>query len=245
MDKSGIKDFFIKYVVREDCTCNLCKREVFDKENFCADCEKKIVRVKDNICVHCGRPTFLSDGYCLMCKKYTPCFSKARSVFSYEEPIRRLIIAYKSDNKKYLSRVFAKEMKPVFDKEFSHVDFLTYVPISKNKMKIRKYNQAKLIADELSVLVNVPSINTLEKVKETDDQKSLSLDERLENLSGAFKVVDRQAVKNKKILVIDDILTTGSTAHAVAKVLYNAGAAEVDLLTVASRRDELKGVDIV
>lgn len=245
MNKSLIKDFFIKYVVREDCTCSICKREVFNKEDFCADCEKQIVRIKDNVCVHCGRPTFLSGGYCLMCKRYTPCFSKARSVFSYEEPIRRLIIAFKSDNKKYLSRVFARQMKPVFDKEFSYVDFLTFVPISESKMKIRKYNQAKLIADELSVLVKLPSINTLEKIKETGDQKNLSLDARLENLSGAFKVIDRQAVKGKKILIIDDILTTGSTAHAVAKALYGAGAEDVNLLTVASRRDKLKGVDII
>lgn len=180
-----------------------------------------------------------------MCKRNTPCFNKARSVFSYEEPIRKLIITFKSNNKKHLARVFARQMKPVFDKEFSHVDFLTFVPITDSKKKKRKYNQAELICDELCTLTGMRKESVLVKTKETNDQKSLSLDERLKNLAGAFKVVDRKIVKGSKILIIDDILTTGSTTHAVAKALYSAGADEVDVLTVASCRDMLKGVDVL
>ena len=101
-------------------------------------------------------------------------------------------------------------------------------------LKRRGYNQSRLLAEKLSVLINVPVFDCIKKVKETQRQATLGRAERLKNLDGAFRVFDKKLIAGKSVLIIDDVSTTGATAQVIAKRLKSAGAKIVNLLTVAS-----------
>ena len=98
----------------------------------------------------------------------------------------------------------------------------------------RGYNQSKLLALGLSSKVNVEVVDCLEKVKETKRQSKLTKSQRQKNLKGAFRVVNKSLIKGKRVLLVDDVLTTGTTVNAVCEKLLKAGAVAVDVLTVAS-----------
>ena len=106
--------------------------------------------------------------------------------------------------------------------------------MSVKAQKRRGYNQSKILAEKLSQIVNVPVLDCLEKKKETARQATLNRAERLKNLTDAFSVTDKKAVKDKTIVIVDDVSTTGATAQAIAKKLKKVGAKSVNLITVAS-----------
>ena len=107
---------------------------------------------------------------------------------------------------------------------------------------LKKYPDAnaKPLADALAKLLSLEAYCTLEKVKDTARQAELDFEERSKNLKGAFKVTDKKFVKGKRVLVVDDVLTTGATSHEVASALKTAGVKSVYLLTVASVSREKK-----
>ena len=119
-------------------------------------------------------------------------------------------------------------------KKLPACDAVTYVPITKKRKIERGYNQGELLAEVISEELKIPVLHTLEKTRDTDDQKSLNLKERAENLKGCFRVCDRTYVKGKTILLADDVLTTGATTDAACRALLAAGAAAVYLVTAAS-----------
>ena len=124
-------------------------------------------------------------------------------------------------------------MANVYLEEDLSCDIITFVPMHPKRLKKRSYNQAELLAKELSKILNVQLVDCLQKVKDTKNQAKLSREERIKNLSDSFKV-DKNLVKNKAVLLVDDVLTTGSTADTVSKVLIKAGAEKVRVLTLAS-----------
>ena len=109
--------------------------------------------------------------------------------------------------------------------------------MTEKKQKKRKFNQTELLANSISTIINLPVVTVIEKIKETPAQAGLTRKDRLENLTGAFKVIDKQAVLGKTVLLIDDVLTTGATAESVAKKLKKSGAKKVILLTACSAPD--------
>jgi competence protein ComFC len=114
--------------------------------------------------------------------------------------------------------------------------------MTKRAVRKREYNQAELLAKSISKRIDLPVIkNCVLKIKETAEQKSLSRKERVKNLKGCFKVEKASEIKGKKVLLIDDVLTTGATAEAITEKLLKAGADSVYLATVASVEYKLKG----
>ena len=109
-----------------------------------------------------------------------------------------------------------------------------YVPMTEKALKKRGYNQSKLLAEALSLKTEVPVLDCVVKVKETKRQATLKRGERLKNLKEAFRVCDKKAVKDKTIVLVDDVTTTGATAEVIAERLKSAGAKLVYLITVAS-----------
>ena len=113
-------------------------------------------------------------------------------------------------------------------------DFLVPIPVSKERFKERGYNQALLLANQISEKFdNKPIFEVLEKIKQTKDQVGLNFQERQENLNGSIKVCEKELVRDKDILLVDDVLTTGATANVCAEVLFKAGAKSVKLITFA------------
>lgn len=236
-----IKEFFSKiskkldlYFFNPSWRCLNCGKEVFEEQEFCDECLQILPYNDGAICDHCGRKLNVFSNYCSTCKGKLVDLDKCRSAFNYLPPISKLIKQAKYDNAKYLLDYFAKRLSSLYFQNYFNADYLVYVPMSVRAEKRRGYNQSKLLAQKLSELIGVDVLDCLIKTKETERQATLTGEQRRKNLVDAFKVIDKKSVKDKSILIVDDVTTTGATAQIIAQKLKNAGAIKVYLITVAS-----------
>ena len=212
-------------------TCDICGAETFDDGNLCPACRARVALNDGSTCPVCGRKTVRAE-LCAECKAEAPRFKGAASALVYSDGGALLINKFKN-GAPYLKAYFGKLMAEKAE-HLPVCDFLTFVPVTKKRKKKRGYNQAELLAKEIGARLDLTVKDVLEKRADTPDQKSLGRMERLENLKSSFKVKDRAAVKDKKVLVADDVLTTGATAEAVCERLLAAGAKEVYFVFAAS-----------
>lgn len=231
-----MKDTVIKTIKKalfyDRWTCNVCGREIFDGF-FCNDCLKNIVEIGENKCLHCGRKVSYKTNFCNSCIEKNLDFDMARSVYEYNETIGLVIKNFKYNNYRYLKRFFAEKLKDIVDSENISFDIVTFVPMTKEREDERGFNQAKLLATEFCKIKNASLVDCIKKIKETKRQAKLTKEERIENLKSSFKC-DKKLVNEKVVLLIDDVLTTGSTSNVIAKELKKVGAKKVIVLTIAS-----------
>lgn len=230
----GIKSFISKYVFSVKWRCINCGKEIFEQGYFCDDCKKSLPLNEGCICERCGRKAIQTQPVCTTCKQNMQYLDFARSSFSYEKPITALIHRLKFSGRKFYAEPLADYMSVTYYKNLFSSDFITYVPMTEKAERKRGYNQSELLAKALSERVNVQVNGCVVKIKETEKQLKLGREERLKNLKGVFRVHDRRSVKDKNVLIVDDVFTTGATAEVMAKALKGAGAKTVSLLTVAS-----------
>ena len=218
----------------EDITCDLCGEELVadTRYNLCAECMSKLPTVGDHICLNCGVPLLDEADFCIRCENSDSIFSYNRSPLVYEGIARDLILSLKYGNKRYIARTLGAMMSDEFIRCGMKADIAVYVPMTEWEEKKRGFNQSELLAREVAERLKLPLLPALVKTKDTSSQKKLSRIERAENLSGAFACIYEQ-VKDRKILLIDDVFTTGATANACTKALFKSGAAEVVVLTAA------------
>ena len=158
--------------------------------------------------------------------------------FKYKDLIRRQILDIKFREKPYISQTiayFLKNIQKSFEK-LEKYDIIIVVPISKERQRERGYNQSELIAKKISIMINVPiKKDILYKTQNTVPQSTLNREQRIENSKGVYMVKKCQNIKNKKILLIDDIYTTGSTLNECAKALRQKGMSKenIGVLTLA------------
>ena len=228
-----IKDFFDKFFFNSKWKCLACGREIFSG-TFCEECEKILPYNDGIICAHCGRKVIAPEDYCLTCKNVIVSVDKARSSFNYAKPIAPIIKRFKYYNRRYIAESLSEYLAITYFKNLFSADIITYIPMTEKAKKKRGYNQSQMLAESLSKKVGIRAIEVLEKLKETTRQAKLDRNQRLKNLTDAFHVKDRKSVKDKKVLIVDDVSTTGATAEAAASKLKKAGAKTVYLLTVAS-----------
>ena len=240
-----IKEFFngiVETLFPSNVTCFLCGEEVWnDKYVLCNTCEREVV-FPDKICLKCGTPLHSLANYCLTCKNNKRYFTMARAPLVYKDKVAGAIKRFKYENKKYMARYFATFMAEEFERnknEIGKIDFLVPVPLHEDKEKERGFNQSALLAEEFSKIIEIPVLKgNLVRVKNTKTQTELSYKERQENLEKAFKVLNWREVKGKRIILIDDVLTTGSTLNHCAHALLKSGAAAVYALTAATTDSE-------
>ncbi|MBR7186568.1 MAG: ComF family protein [Clostridia bacterium] len=211
-------------------TCDVCGREVFGGERICAPCQKELPWNDQIVCPFCGRRV-REPGVCIECKQRPLGVIKARSVFVHEGEAARLIVRFKR-GEKYLFRTLAELALPLVQSEFEFIDAVIGVPMTERAVKKRGYNQAHLLAEQIAELSEKQVLAPVKKQRETDSQKFLSRREREKNLDGCFHVEKRSAVKGKRILIVDDTLTTGATVSALADALSRAGALQIYALTI-------------
>lgn len=211
-------------------TCDICGCEVFDEARICTPCLDSLP-YNYRYCARCGRPSE-DEGLCIDCRALMPEFDVARSVLVHCGKARSLVLRYKNGGKYLLTA--ASELLCTKLPEFSDAECVAFVPMTKKAERMRGYNQSRLIAEKIAEALSVPIFTELEKIKETKPQKSLGYNARKENIKGCFKVVSRRGLKGKRVLLVDDTLTTGSTAGEIAKVLKSAGADKVYVLTITS-----------
>lgn len=204
-------------------------------DGLCEKCRKKIKYVTEPKCAKCGRP--LEDEvqeYCMDCTKGKHIYDRGMAVFTYEEGIKESIYRFKYKNHKIYGEFFGDEMAEKYGKWLKNmeIDAIIPVPVHKERMRKRGYNQAELIARRLSNRIDIKMDEyMLTRMKKTRPQKELGVSQRKKNLEKAFKVCGN-IVKYKKIVLVDDIYTTGSTIDECARVLKEAGVEEVYFLAL-------------
>ena len=239
MKKFNLKEKFnrfMEFLFPLNHTCNLCGREIFSGDYFCDECESQMVRNDKTICNHCGRRTFNNEEYCVSCSGRETYFDKARSLFVYAGALKPLIAKFKYHDKKYLAQIFAKQLSFLYYKNFFNCDLVLFVPMTEERMQERGYNQAQVLAKEFCKLTKLELCeDCLVKDKETKRQATTeSVKERRLNLKGSFKVENKQKIKGKSLILIDDVMTTGATVETICEQLKKAGADKIFVLTIAS-----------
>ena len=221
-----------------ECRCMNCGREVFDGLGFCEKCNERAILNVDKTCKRCGTGIEGAEDYCGNCAFDKIYFDRGYSAFIYDGTVRNAILRFKFGNCGNYARVFAKFLAAVATRNGLEFDVVTYAPMSKSSLKKRGYNQARLLAQYFCDILECSEKlrDTVAKIKETQPQESLGKVERKTNLVGAYKCI--ADVAGLRVLVIDDIKTTGATLNECAKVLKKAGAASVIGLTVASPREK-------
>jgi ComF family protein len=222
-------------VVYPHYACVVCGRES-PSGQLCENCKQYLIA--EPCCAICGE--HISDGgiVCDECKDGR-LFDKNRSVFVYGGNVAESILALKFRGAKYKAIDFAKLLAQKYSEFGEIADVVCYVPATQKRERLRGYNQAKELALEFCKITGLPFVELLTKTKETGHQAELSREERLTNLANSFAVTDRWLARNRKVLVIDDVLTTGSTLNACAKVLKHAHAKKVYCLTIAKTEYKL------
>jgi len=163
-------------------------------------------------------------------------FDKHLYIFQYEGIIRKEILEYKFKEKTYLYKTFVNFLlkNEKFFEFLKSYDTIIPVPISKKRQKERGYNQSLLIAKELSKQLEIKCINNcLIKTKNVIEQSKLKKEDRIRNIQGIYKLNNKERLKNKNIIIIDDIYTTGSTVNECSKILRQAQPKEICVLTLA------------
>ena len=219
--------------------CGICEC-MLEKEGLCPDCWSKIRWISKPKCRICGQPFTteidLLDSVCAQCSSKKPYFDKAISVFVYDDFSKKIILKFKHSDATYLAEMLAKWMFRAATLEIESSDLIIPVPIHFTKRLKRKYNQSELLAQKISEISGVkyePRI--LKKIKQTSPQEGLSGIQRRKNVIGSFGIDCKYEylLKNKRILLIDDVFTTGSTVDECSKVLKKHMAKEVIVLTLA------------
>ena len=197
--------------------CGFCFK-LIDKGYVCDTCMKGIEYLGFSYI------PFIQDSY----------FDKLICNYKYVGIVRKRILDYKFKHKKYLCRTFAEGMIYRLKKEPLDIDIIIPVPISRKRRKQRGYNQSDLIAKIVAREINMEySKNILLKLKENSRQSKLNKKERLQNVKNVFGIKQASDLVGKKVLLIDDIYTTGATVNECSKVLRKAGASKVIVYTVA------------
>jgi ComF family protein len=233
-----IADAFINLVYPPQCL--LCQAKLFNKLNIlCDSCRNSLCLNTPPFCKKCSRH-FLAprkNELCSQCQKRTPDFDNAWSATLYNEPMKHLLHLFKYKRKTALKHFFADLIDHFV--EHYHVpmqtfDYLVPMPIHPTKQREREFNQTQLIAELLARKYHIPlSLNNLIRIKHSRPQALLEEKERWTNIKDAFRIRHSLEFKNKSILIVDDLITTGATACEASKTCKQAQASYVGILTLA------------
>lgn len=222
-------------VVRPSYGSDILPRGIGMEEYICPICYKKLTFIQEPYCVLCGRP--IKDEQqelCEVCKVKRPLFERNRGLLDYSnEYSDRMIWELKYNNKREYADFLSLEMARRFGRDIirDKCEAIIPVPVHPSRKRKRGYNQAELIADGLSEYFDIPvDTDILFRIKKTTPQKELGPATRYENLKSAF-AASADAAGYKRVLLIDDIYTTGATLNSCTHVLKNAGIQKVYGLT--------------
>ncbi len=227
--------------------CFICEDYGKDiEDNLCSICREKLVFIKDGSCSICGRKLDLLDENletikrCGECIKHPHYFTKSTSPLSYEGDIKRLIYDFKYNDKQHMYKLFGKLIAShIINHDLEYVDLIVSVPLHKDREKKRGFNQTALLAKYVGRKLNIiTDTKNLIRSKKTKVQNKLNRSERISNISGVFDLRDKDIFKDKNVLLIDDIYTTGSTVDEISKLLLKNGVKKVFVVTVSITPNE-------
>jgi ComF family protein len=220
--------------------CPLCRQALHVSSLFCSSCLEAIIPIASPRCSRCDLPFAAVDGgdhLCQSCLQDPPAFLWARSVGLYEGSLRRAVQKFKYEGDFNLHRPLAALMKNALQDplgDFSP-DLLLPVPLYVGRLRQRSYNQALLLARALGGSWQLPvASRLLLRVRPTPPQIQLKAAQRRRNLRGAFAL--RRSLQGERVLLIDDVMTTGATARECSRTLLDGGAGEVAVAVLARAR---------
>lgn len=226
--------------------CPACGRPSGGDGALCEDCRAALpIRTQENCCAICGK-TLLADeraagtavAECAQCHKKRPAFDLARSAVLYKGPVRPLVHELKYHHGLYVAKDLMDLLEGCYRAHYGNetTDFIVPIPLHRHKKTLRGYNQSAILARQLAKRIGVPVAEKfLRRRLDTETQTHMSADERRTNMKGAFEVPERYAdyVYGKRVLLLDDVMTTGATFGEAARALRAAGAGRIVCLSLA------------
>lgn len=210
--------------------CQYCNAIIEKGKELCADCRESLPRITGERCRFCGAGKERCS-----CRKHSMGYDGITSPFYYEDGIKSGIQKLKFNGKEHIAYSLAEDMVKSVKSDFGEVnfDFICFVPFTATQKIRRNYNQSELLAEHLGKMLNIPLKRVLVKLFDTDTQHSMNVRNRRGNVFGVYDVKDGADVKDKTILLVDDIRTTGATLDECAWILKIRGAKEVYCVTAA------------
>lgn len=219
--------------------CIFCDELIDPFDDFCEDCKNGIPFISGEICTHCGAAK--SD--CTCNKNKSVNYEGVAAPLYYEGKVKSCIRGFKFNDNRNLSYPLAKLMYKTLKEIFPDVnfDYVTYIPMFRKKERLRGFNQSRLLARDISILSGIEFADgMLLKLYDTDNQHDCSGLERTGNLIGVFDLDSNFDTKDKNILLIDDVKTSGATLNECGKMLYLHDAKSVFCLTAAIRNSTIE-----
>ena len=219
--------------------CLSCGTLVAEPSSICADCWSDLSFITEPFCALCGYPfeyTVGEGAICGRCEVEPPQFDRARAALRYDEGSKALLLRFKHADKSELAPILGRLMLRAGQDLLRSADMVAPVPLHRWRLLRRRYNQAALLAKFLATASAVPfTPQLLTRRRNTPSQGRLERTARRRNVASAFSLASnyRDALSGKRVVLVDDVMTSGATADACSKVLKRAGASEVALLTTA------------
>lgn len=223
--------------------CLSCGTLIEQDGALCVDCWQEVTFIGQPHCAACGLPFEFDDpdtgrteeNLCGACIARPPIFERARAVLAYDDASRPFILAFKYADRVEAAATFAGWMARAGADVLKDADLIAPVPLHWTRLFRRRYNQAALLGQQLGRISALPTIPALlVRQHPTPPQGRLNPSARRKNVNGAFRLRDkhRPTIQGRRVLLIDDVLTTGATVSACAKILLKEGATAVDVLTL-------------
>ncbi|MDR0329363.1 MAG: ComF family protein [Rickettsia sp.] len=232
---SRLYNYLIDYILPARCLS--CAEMTATKEGFCLNCWKKLDFITKPYCNICGCRldiSILDNMCCAKCFQHKPWYDVSRSLIKFNEHSKEIIHAFKYQDKTIFSKTFSKLLYRQYHSKFQDIDLIIPVPMNRFKRLFRMYNPALIMAQEISKLLKKPvNPDVLIKSRWTKSQTFLSKKEREKNLSNSLIFNKKYQIIDQKILLVDDVLTTGTTINKCAKILKDSGAKSVYVMTIA------------
>lgn len=201
----------------------------------CAFCGR-LMQQDGLICTRCAQNLPYTEGLGITQK--FPFISKCVSPLYYEGSVRQSLLRYKFRSAAAYSKIYGEFLVKCIDECRISCDIITWVPLSRRRLRKRGYDQARLIAEEVSRRTGIPCARLLRKKRNNPAQSGAgSAEKRRANVMGVYAPAEGAPISGRRVLIVDDIVTTGATLSECARMLMDAGAAEVYAAAVARRRD--------
>ena len=211
--------------------CAGCGDVIVEAGSFCARCWSRLEWLGNGGCQHCGLPLASTEiDMCGRCLSDPPRIDRIRAAVAYDDMSRSIVLRLKYGRKVAFARTMARYMAPL---SANRADEAILVPVPLHRWRLwgRGFNQSGLVARELAKAWNIPvALHSIRRVKRTPPLKGLNHNQRQREVAGAFQAVASDLVKDRTVILVDDVLTSGSTAEACARALRKAGARRVELI---------------
>jgi len=240
MDWWAFKEAILDIIYPVNIRCLLCgsRKEELMPGGECRSCQDSLPFIVPPACPKCGKPVLVDGETCPDCLHGYHPYYQAMSILEYRRGVPELIHRYKYQRERILAKPMIEWMTQGVKMKGWHFDIIVPVPLHPKRRRERGFNQAAILAQGIGRNLSKPVIcDNLIRVKDTPTQVALDRQNRMANLQGAFKVREPKSFKDKTVLLVDDVYTTGATVDQCTRIILGAGADKIYVLTLATGRN--------